>query len=114
MLVGQAFQPDVFAAVRLESLTYGEPPMFTTLALIRQRLAALRAAVDELADLAAEAEQTEAAGATLLPPETQSQLLLDLDRIGERLEKIGEEISGTIDPRLVLRDHPEGPARDSS
>jgi hypothetical protein len=75
--------------------------MPTTLTFIRQRLAAIRAAVDELADLAAEAEQTEAAGATLLPIQTQAQLLLDLDRIGERLEKIGEEISGSIDPRLV-------------
>ncbi len=75
--------------------------MPTTLAFIRQRLATLRAAVDELADLAAEAEQTEAAGAALLPPDVQAQLLLDLDRIGERLEQIGETISGSIDPRMV-------------
>jgi hypothetical protein len=75
--------------------------MFTTLALIRLRLAALRAAVDELADLAAEAEQVDSAGAVLLPLELQARLLLDLDRIGERLEKIGEEISGAVDPRLV-------------
>lgn len=79
--------------------------MPTTLAFIRQRLATLRAAVDELADLAAEAEQTEAAGASLLPPELQAQLLLDLDRIGERLEKIGEAISGSIDPRMVPESH---------
>jgi hypothetical protein len=72
--------------------------MLTTLTLIRQRLATIRAAVDELADLAAAAEQASTAGASLLPLETQSQLLLDLDRIGERLEKIGEEISGTVDP----------------
>jgi hypothetical protein len=78
--------------------------MFTTLALIRQRLAAIRAAVDELADLAAEAEQTETAGAALLPLDTQAQLLLDLDRIGQRLETIGEQISGAIDPTLVRRD----------
>jgi hypothetical protein len=78
--------------------------MFTTLALIRQRLAAIHAAVDELADLAMAAEQTEAAGAALLPLETQARLLLDLDRIGERLEQIGEEISGAVDPRLVPRD----------
>ena len=84
--------------------------MFTTLALIRQRLAAIRAAVDELADLAAAAEQTEA-GTALLPLETQARLLLDLDGIGERLEKIGEEISGAVDPRLVPRD--ETPVRDS-
>jgi len=77
--------------------------MFTTLALIRQRLAAIRAAVDELADLAAAAEQTEA-GTALLPLETQARLLLDLDGIGERLEKIGEEISGAVDPRLVPHD----------
>ncbi len=82
--------------------------MFTTLALVRQRLAALRAAVDELADLAAEAEQTEAAGAVLLPVSTQAQLLLELDRLGERLEKIGEEISGAIDPRLVRRTEDPG------
>lgn len=83
--------------------------MLTTLALIRQRLATIRAAVDELADLAAEAEQ---AGAALLPLEAQSRLLLDLDRIGERLEKIGEEISGAVDPRQMRRDPPEAPARD--
>jgi hypothetical protein len=75
--------------------------MFTTLALVRQRLAVIRAAVDELADLAKAAEQTEGMDAPLLPLETQAQLLLDLDRIGERLEKIGEEISGAVDPRLV-------------
>jgi hypothetical protein len=67
--------------------------MFTTLALIRQRLAVIRAALDELADLAAESEQSE-----LLPLPTQSHLLLELDRINERLEKIGEEISGAVDP----------------
>jgi hypothetical protein len=77
--------------------------MFTTLALIRQRLAAIDAAVDELADLARAAEQTEAAGAALLPLEAQARLLLDLDRIVDRLEKIGEEISGAVDPRLVPR-----------
>ena len=88
--------------------------MFTTLALIRQRLAAIRAAVDELADLATAAEQTEGADAPLLPLETQARLLLDLDRIGERLEKIGEEISGAVDPRLVRHNQPEPPARDSS
>jgi hypothetical protein len=86
--------------------------MFTTLALIRQRLAALRAAVDEMADLAAEAEQVEGAGASLLPLETQARLLLDLDRIGERLEKIGEEISGAIDPRLVKHSPPDAPPMD--
>ena len=86
--------------------------IFTTLALIRQRLAALRAAVDEMADLAAEAEQAEGTGAPLLPLETQARLLLDLDRIGERLEKIGEEISGSIDPRLVRRNPPDAPAKD--
>lgn len=75
--------------------------MFTTLALIRQRLAAIRAAVDELADLAAAAEQTETSGAALLPLESQARLLLDLDRIGEGLEKIGEAISGAVDPRIV-------------
>ncbi len=75
--------------------------MFTTVALIRQRLAAIRAAVDELADLASAAEQSEAAGAALLPLETQARLLLDLDRLGEGLEKIGETISGAVDPRLV-------------
>lgn len=75
--------------------------MFTTLALIRQRLATLRAAVDELTDLASAAEQSEAAGAALLPLETQARLLRDLDRLGEGLEKIGEAISGAIDPRLV-------------
>ena len=80
--------------------------MFTTLALIRQRLAAIRAAVDELADLAKAAEQTEGMDAPLLPLETQARLLLDLDRIGERLEKIG----GTLEAgrlkhgfRLVAR-----------
>ncbi|HEY7428601.1 MAG TPA: hypothetical protein VH682_30505 [Gemmataceae bacterium] len=83
--------------------------MFTTLALIRQRLAAIRAAVDELADLATAAEQN-----PLLPLETQARLLLDLDRIGERLEKIGEEISGAVDPRLVRHNQPEAPERDSS
>lgn len=75
--------------------------MFTTVALIRQRLAAIRAAVDELADLASAAEQSEAVGAALLPLETQARLLLDLDRLGEGLEKIGEQISGAVDPRLV-------------
>lgn len=80
--------------------------MFTTLALIRQRLAAIRAAVDELADLAAEAEQAGGAGAVLLPLEAQSRLLLDLDQIGEHLEKIGEEISGAVDPRSVRPDQP--------
>ena len=80
--------------------------MPTTLAFIRQRLATLRAAVDELADLAAEAEQAEAAGTSLLPTDTQAQLLLDLDRIGERLEQIGEAISGSIDPRMVRPDAP--------
>jgi hypothetical protein len=88
--------------------------MFTTLALIRQRLAAIRAAVDELADLATAAEQTEGMDAPLLPLETQARLLLDLDRIGERLEKIGEEISGAVDPRLVRHNQPEAPTRDSS
>jgi hypothetical protein len=87
--------------------------MFTTLALIRQRLASIRAAVDELADLAAAAERTEPVGASLLPLETQARLLLDLDRIGERLEKIGEEISGAVDPGLVPREQPETPARDT-
>jgi hypothetical protein len=86
--------------------------MFTTLALIRQRLAAIRAAVEELTDLAAAAEQSEATGATLLPLETQARLLLDLDRIGERLEKIGEEISGAVDPRLVRGDEPQAPATE--
>jgi hypothetical protein len=80
--------------------------MFTTLALIRQRLATLRAAVDELTDLTSEAEQSESAGVALMPLETQARLLLDLDRIGESLEKIGEQISGVIDPRLVRRDPP--------
>jgi hypothetical protein len=87
--------------------------MFTTLALIRQRLASLRAAVDELADLAEAAERTEPADAALLPLETQTRLLLDLDRLGERLEKIGEEISGAIDPRLVSREPPDTPASES-
>jgi hypothetical protein len=86
--------------------------MFTTLALIRQRLAAIRAAVDELADLAKAAEQTEGMDTPLLPLETQARLLLDLDRIGERLEKIGEEISGAVDPRLVRHDHPEASTAD--
>ncbi len=81
--------------------------MFTTLALIRQRLAAIRAAVDELADLASAAEQSEAAGATLLPLEAQARLLLDLDRLGEGLEKIGETISGAVDPRLFRPGQPE-------
>jgi hypothetical protein len=93
---------------------HGESAMFTTLALIRQRLAAIRAAVDELADLAAAAEQTAEADAPLLPLETQARLLLDLDRIGEGLEKIGEAISGTVDPRRVRHDHPEAPTRESS
>lgn len=87
--------------------------MFTTLALIRQRLASLRAAVDELADLAAAAERAEPAGTALLPLETQARLLLELDRLGERLEKIGEEISGAVDPRLVPREQPETQARDT-
>jgi hypothetical protein len=90
-----------------ESPTYGESTMFTTLALIRQRLAAIGAAVDELADLARAAEQTEAAGTPLLPLEAQARLLLDLDRIAERLEKVGEEISGAVDPRLVPRESSE-------
>ena len=77
--------------------------MPTTLAYIRQRLAVLRAALAELDDLTAEAERTDAVGVDLLPLQTQSLLLLDLDRIGERLEKIGEEISGAIDPHLVRR-----------
>jgi hypothetical protein len=85
--------------------------MFTTLALIRQRLASIRAAVDELADLATAAERTDPAGAALLPLETQARLLLELDRIGERLEKIGEKISGAVDPRLVPR--AETSARDT-
>lgn len=88
--------------------------MFTTLALIRQRLAVIRAAVDELADLAAAAERAEPDGAALLPLETQARLLLDLDRLGERLEKIGEEISGAVDPRLVPREQPETPTKEPS
>jgi len=93
--------------------TYGESTMFTTLALIRQRLAAIGAAVDELADLARAAEQTETARSPLLPLEAQARLLLDLDRIAERLEKIGEEISGAVDPRLVPRDPPGERGRES-
>lgn len=60
--------------------------MFTTLALIRQRLASLRAAVDELADLAEAAERMALERDALSPLETQARLLLDLDRLGERLE----------------------------
>jgi hypothetical protein len=86
--------------------------MLSTLVLIRQRLAALRAAVDELADLAAAAELSEAAGATLLPLQSQARLLLDLDRMSEDLEKIAEEISGAIDPRQVQPDSSEATPAD--
>jgi hypothetical protein len=72
--------------------------MFNTLVFIQQRLAAIRAAVDELSDLLEQAERSQQ---PLLPLDTQEQLLLDLDRIGERLEKIGEAVSGAVDPHLI-------------
>ena len=84
--------------------------MFTTLVLIQQRLAAIRAAVDELADLVAQAEKSQL---RLLPLQTQAQLLLELDRIGERLEKIGEEVSGTVDPRMMGTDEPGKTSKES-
>jgi hypothetical protein len=80
--------------------------MFTTLALIQQRLAAIRAAVEELNDLATAAERSETPQSPLLPLETQARLLLELDRLVEQLEKIGEEISSAVDPRLVRGDEP--------